>query len=289
MTIERNTAKRAVYQANRRAIEKARKKFGGSIEGLLNGRLHLYEYVEDGEKRHRVRIREEDEAASCHWLAKLLESWEEAGFKWSRWPYREKFQADYVPALTDSGDWPRVTIERRPIEGDLPKVPLEGAPELSEEEIHEILSGREEEDGWHRALRYFFPYMTTPAFDSVRRCDRPACGRYFVIEDRSHEKFCSSKCAKDENRRKSTSRTRAHDRQRMLAIVQEEINRLSSKSFTAQSVFLERWRRWEKGIAEEAKRSLVLAGLDPIKSNSITIAVRISELKAPLWKEPVDK
>jgi hypothetical protein len=281
---DRNADKRAEYRIEQRAREKA-KQFARKLAGLLNGELDLH--YTDGEG-HRIFVAAAEQGACCRWLAEFLETWKKAGYRWSRWPHRKKIQAEYVPSITEGGKWPKLGIERKaaaPIEGD---VPIHGGPQLDEEEIDEILRQGDEVRGWHYAVRPFVEYMTSPAFDTICRCDSPACGSYFVY-DRPNQTFCSGRCAKAEARRHSTVRTRARDRQRTLKIVQAEIDGISRRGPGAHRVFLLRWGRWERGIASEANGSLVDAGLEPIQSNWITRAVRIGELKPPRLKPPEDE
>jgi hypothetical protein len=275
---ERNALRRVEYQIRQREAQQARQ-FAVKIARFLNGEIGL--------QRDRVRVDWHEEAACGRWLAEFLRAWEQAGYRWSRWPHRAKIEANFSPSLTEGGEWPKLAIRLRPaapIQGDLPMI---GGPELEDEEIGEILEESAEEDGWRQAVITFIEYMTGPAFNALRRCERPACGRYFA-RDRANQTFCSDRCAKAEARKHSTANARAGVRKQMLEIVQTEIDRVSRMSFTRQRTFLANCgRKWQKGVAAETKR-FIEAGLDPVESNWVTRAVRIGELKPPHWKPRSD-
>jgi hypothetical protein len=143
---DRNADRRAEYRIEQRAKQKA-KQFAKKIADFLNGTVDLHYYIEDEDERHHVFVAAEEQAACCRWLAEYLETWKKAGYRWSRWPHRKKIQAEYVLSITEGGDWPRLTIQRRPaepVEGDMP---IHGGPQLEDEEIDELLRQSDEAKG----------------------------------------------------------------------------------------------------------------------------------------------
>jgi hypothetical protein len=159
-------------------------------------------------------------------------------------------------------------------------VPLHNAPQLSDEEIEEILSQSDEERAWHQALTYFIPYMASRAFDAVRRCDRPTCGRYFVCA-RPDQLFCSGSCAKTEARKHSTARTRANLRRKIVVIVQAEMDRLDGRRFSSQS-------EWKDAIATNVNKLIYQTGT-VITGKFVTRHIRSGVLRLPASAPQVDE
>jgi hypothetical protein len=288
---DRNAERRALYRLKKRPKEQA-KQFAQQIAGFLNGSLSLYFYLEVHGERHPVLASHYEEVGCSRCLAEYLESWRKADCKLSKWPFRAEIEShlsDFRVSLRDGDHRPKLTLFRKPavvepIDGD---VVIGQEPQLTDEEMEEMYEEQrqqDEEEGRQTALKHFIQYATSSAFNTIRRCDRPACARYFV-SDRSNQTFCSGKCAKMEARRQSTTSTRTAVRKEMLQIVQAEIDWLGNRCLTAQTAFLNNGKRWETGIAENAERQLIAADLNPVKSNWISRAVRIGELKPPRLKK----
>src|SRR2546423_1023471 len=111
---DRNAARRLEYQIQQRETQKARQ-FAAKLAGFLNGELSL--------ERDGARVDWHEEAACGRWLADFLAAWHRAGYRWSRWPHRQKIAENYIVAVTEGSDWPKLAIQPKPaapIEGDVP-------------------------------------------------------------------------------------------------------------------------------------------------------------------------
>jgi hypothetical protein len=286
MTIDRNAERRAEYRVKRRAKDKA-KPFARMLADLLNGKLILREYLEWAEEW--IPVREEQNWAYCRQLAEYLDWWKKANYKLT-YGLQEKIAPDLercAVSLTPTVEGLMLAVYRRPTasqvaEEDLPPVPLYQPP-LTEEEVeamHERELDERENEGRHVALRHFLQYIQSTGSDSVRRCERPSCHRYFVQDD-PRQVFCSPQCAKMEHRKHSSARGRAALRRKYLVSFQAEIDALDGGDFVSPS-------EWKNEVVTKVNRLYYEAGV-VFTAKFVTQAVRVGDLKPPLLKPPVEE